>query len=609
MNCKKWLPWVAAAALLTASLCGCANGQKEETPPDTEISAVDGVDADQQFTDRDRDTTSEGAVSVALKDNATAPVNGVKVEGNTVTIQKEGSYRLSGTLTDGRVVVDAPETAKIQLVLDGVSVTCSGFGALYVRQADKVFLTLEQGSENTLVSTAASVDGVEENVDGTLFSKDDLTLNGSGKLTVNSPGHGLVIKASCVITGGTYDVTAQGHAIQAKKDVRISDGAFTLTAVKDGIHVENPDNTEEGYLYVAGGTYTVTADGDGFSAATLVQVSDGTGTLICGGGAANGETHFESFGGGFGGWGDPQQETAEDDVSAKGIKGGSGLLLEGGVWTLDTADDALHSNGDLTVKGGTLTLSTGDDGLHADGQTAVQDGVIAISQSYEGIEGQTIEIAGGTITLTASDDGLNAAGGNDQSGFGGGFGGGRPDQFNESNSSSYIRISGGKLTIDASGDGVDSNGDLFVEGGETIVSGPTNGGNGALDYGGTAKVTGGILCAVGASGMAQGFTEATDQGALMVTLSGMSGGEVKLTDADGKVLFQWTPAKNYGMVALTCPGLKKGETYTLTAAGLTDTVEMTDWVYGGGGGMGGPGGMGEPGGMGGHGGGMRPGRR
>lgn len=609
MSYKKWFSLFAAGVFLLGMLCGCSGEPEKSETPSNPPSLVSGMDTGEQFTDRDMDASYTGGAGVILlADNATAPSSGVNVSGNTVTVQKAGVYRVTGSLSDGRLVVDAPEDAKIQLVLAGASITSSGFGAVYVRQADKVFITLEEHTENALISGGTSTDGVEENVDATLYSKDDVTINGKGALTVTGPGHGLAIKADFVMTGGDLSVTAAGHAIQAKKSARIADGHLQLIADKDGIHVENADNTEEGYLYVAGGNYTVTAGGDGFSAATLLQVTGGAGSLTCGGGSANGETHAGGFGGGFGGWGgwdDPADDAAEDAVSAKGMKSGTGLLLEGGDWTLDTADDGLHSNSDLTVSNGTFTVATGDDGLHADGQTAITGGRITVTESYEGIEGNTIEITGGTMEITASDDGLNAAGGNDESGFGGGFGG-RPDQFVESGSGSYIRLSGGKLTVNASGDGMDSNGDLYVEGGETYVSGPTNSGNGALDYGGSAKVTGGVLCATGASGMAQGFTEASGQGGILVNVNGMSVGEILLTDDAGKELFRWTPAKNYGSLVLTCPGIVKGETYTLTVGDTAQTVEMTDWVYGSSGGFGGPG---DPGGFGGGFGGGRPGRR
>ena len=606
MSCKKWFSLFVAGVFLLSVLCGCksedAQGNKTPSVPS---SSVNGVDVDDQFTDRDKDASyTGGAGEIVLVDNATAAINGVSVSGNTITIQKDGVYRLRGALSDGRVVVDAPEQAKVQLILAGVSVAGSGFGVLYVRQVNKVFITLEEGTENALTSNGSSTDGVEENVDATLYSKKDVTINGKGNLTVTGSGHGLAVKADFVMTEGALNVTASGHAIQAKKSVRIADGNLNLTAEKDGIHVENADNTEEGYLYIAGGNYTVNAGGDGFSAATLVQVSGGNGSLVCGGGATNGKSHsggFGGWGGGWnGGWGENTSD-AEEEVSAKGIKSGSGLLFEGGNWSLDTADDGLHSNGDVTVSGGTLTIATGDDGFHADAQTIITGGTITVSESYEGIEGNSIDIAGGTIALVASDDGLNAAGGNDESGYGG-FGG-RPDQFQESSSGSYIRISGGKMTINASGDGIDSNGNLYVDGGETYVSGPTSSGNGPLDYNGSSKVTGGILCAAGSSGMAQGFGEASGQGGMLVNGSNMTTGEIVLMDASGKELFRWTPDKSYNSVALTCPGIVKGETYTLTMAGATQTIEMTDWTYGSSGGFGGPGGFG-----GGFGGG-RPGKR
>lgn len=606
-NCKRYAALCLSAVLLMGSLCSCGddNGEKEYKEnagqPAEQVTTVEGVDTADQFTDRDRETEADGtAVAVNLRDNGSEAGNGVAVKGNTITVKKAGTYLLSGSLSDGRILVDAGEEDKIHLILRGVSVTCAGQGALYVRQADKVFITLEEGTQSSFVSTADATDGVEDNVDGAIYSKDDLTFNGGGSLTVTGPGHGIVCKAELAVTGGVYGVAARGgHAIQAKKNVRVEDGTFALAAAKDGVHVENPDNADEGYLYVAGGDFTVTADGDGFSAATLVQLSGGSGTLTCGGGFANGRTHSDGFGGGFGGWGGGwySQDTAaeEETASAKGVKGGTAVLLSGGTWTLDTADDGLHSNGDLTVSGGVWTVATGDDGIHADGLTVIRDGTITVTESYEGIEGNAIEILGGRMVITASDDGLNAAGGNDASGFGG-MG---ADSFNDSGSNSYIRIAGGHLTVDADGDGIDANHSLYVEGGETYVSGPTNGGNGPLDYGGQAQVTGGILVAVGARGMAQGFTAAEGQGAALLTTDSTVSGELVIRNSKGEDVLCWTPAKTYSSVAVTCPGLVQGETYAVTMGEEQQSFTLTDWVYGSSGGFGGgPGGMGRPGGEG-----------
>lgn len=614
-NCKRYAALVLSVLLLVGVLCGCGNqgenNQKESIDSPTEQGdIVSPVDAADQFTDRDRQTTVSGnAVAVTLQDNGSVAGDGASVKGNTITVKKPGTYVVSGSLSDGRIVIDAGEQDKIHLILRGVSIICNGQGALYVRQADKVFITLEEGSHNALTSTSDATDGIEKNVDGAIYSKDDLTFNGGGSLTVTGPKHGIVCKADLVVTGGTYAIAAQGgHALQAKKSTRIENGIFALTAVKDGIHVENPDDTAEGYLYVAGGDFTVTADGDGFSAATLVQVSGGSGKLTCGGGADNGETHSDGFGGGFGGWGggwNNDTATDEETVSTKGFKGGTALLCTGGTWTLDTADDSLHSNGDVTVSGGTLTVATGDDGIHADGTTTIKDGSVTITRSYEGIEGNAIEILGGRMKIVASDDGLNAAGGNDESGYGGRY----PDQFNGNNSDRYIRIRGGHLTVDAGGDGIDANGALYVEGGETYVSGPTNSGNGPLDYDGQAQVTGGVFVAVGARGMDQGFTSAENQGAALLNTNASVNGELVLRDSKGKELLRWTPAKTYSSIAITCPGLTKDASYTLTAGDEELSFELTDWIYGSSGGFGGgpgggrpdggwgggPGGMGKPG--------------
>ena len=272
------------------------------------------------------------------------------------------------------------------------------------------------------------------------------------------------------------------------------------------------------------------------------------------------------------------------------------MVINGGSYTIDSSDDSLHSNANLTVTAGTFQISSGDDGLHADNKTTVTGGSITIAKSYEGIEGQSVAISGGVIQLTASDDGLNAAGGNDQSGLGG-----RPGMGNfASGSDCLIQISGGKLMINAGGDGIDSNGKLYVTGGETYVSGPTNSGNGALDYDGEGQITGGIIVAVGAAGMAQNFSSSSTQGAILQNLSGskQAGDMVILKDSSGKSLVSYTPEKEYSSVIVSCPGLETGKTYTLTCGGDHTEIQMTSLIYGSGGmgdGMGG--GMGgKPGG-------------
>lgn len=267
------------------------------------------------------------------------------------------------------------------------------------------------------------------------------------------------------------------------------------------------------------------------------------------------------------------------------------------LYNIDSCDDAIHSNGNVTVSGGTFSIKTGDDGIHADENVSITAGEIVISKSYEGVEGETIDISGGVISIVASDDGMNAAGGNDGSGFLG-----RPDTFGGS-SDCYINISGGMLTINASGDGIDSNGSLAVSGGEVYICGSTSNGDGALDYDGNAIITGGIVVAVGSSGMAQNFGTNSTQGSILLNYQSLSTSEVVLKESSGNVILSFTPEKSYNSVIISCPSLVKGRTYTITACGQTKEVTLTSLVYGSSSGMGGGGNPGGGGGFpGGHGG-------
>lgn len=338
------------------------------------------------------------------------------------------------------------------------------------------------------------------------------------------------------------------------------------------------------------------------SAGSYAQVENGEFSIQAGGGSAAVSTTQSSD------WGDffRQEGAADaseaDTASTKGVKASGDLALNGGNFTIDAADDALHSNANLTISGGSYAIMTGDDGMHADAQLAITDGEINITKSYEGIEGLSIAISGGNIALVASDDGLNAAGGNDQSGFGGP----RQNDGFSSGSDCDISISGGVLQIDASGDGIDSNGSLTVSGGETYVSGPTNGGNGALDYASDAVITGGIFIAAGSSQMAQNFGSASTQGAMMVSVgSQQAGSTVELTDSTGQPLLSWTAEKAFESVVIRCPEIVQGAAYTLTVGGFATQISMDSLIYGtniGMGGMGaadGRGGMGDRGDIGG----------
>ena len=598
---KKLLALFCATALSMTVVAGCAGKNSstdnivstetevnaEETAAQSETGTFSSAD---MFTERDLAGTYEEseAVYVTLSDGGiTGETAGVAINGQTVTITEEGTYVFSGTLSEGQIVVDADD-AKVQIVLDNVDITCATNAAVYVKSADKVFVTLAEGSQNTLRNTDEYVAVDDNNIDAVIFSKSDLTLNGTGSLTiVSAEGHGIVSKDDLKITGGTYDITAAGHALSGKDSVRIADGTFVLTAGKDGIHSENEDNEEKGYIYIADGDFTITSDGDGMDASNIVQIEDGTFDITAGGGAANSlKTHESDMPGGPGG-GMPQngerpdgedmpemgekpdganmpemgekpdgenmpQDTTTDEsgTSTKGIKAGGGMYLNGGTYQIDSADDSIHSNANITIADGTYTLATGDDGVHADDALIVNGGTITVTESYEGLEGLTVTINDGTIDITARDDGINAAG-------------------------EKMELNGGYIHILAGGDGVDSNGDLTINGGEIYIDGPSDNGNSAIDYGdrSSAYVNGGTLVAIGSSGMAEGMSDSSKQKVLMVKLGEqMEAGDVVLTESEGNVIVSYTALKSYDCVIISTAEVESGATYTLTTSGTTTEV-------------------------------------
>ena len=605
-----------AALLLAVSMTACkathrgsadSSGKEGGTVSDGTTAAagtaVPAADIDLEFTARDLDVGYEESTVVKITLNgsgASVTGSGASAADGAVTITAAGTYVVSGALDDGKLVVNAGENDKVQIVLNGASIHCEDYAAIYIRKADKVFLTLAEGTENVLSDGTDYVLSADEesNADGVIFSKADLTINGGGSLTVTaSYKHGIVSKDDLVITGGTITVTANGQGLNGKDCVKIRDGVFTLNTQSDGIQSDNAEDAARGYIYIAGGQFDITAETDGLQAETVLRIDGGAFRLTTGGGSANASTDAGGNGrpswGNWGGFGrqDNSSSAKADTASAKGLKAGSELVINGGTFTVDSSDDSIHCNGDATIAGGVLSLSSGDDGVHADDALLVSGGTIHITKSYEGLEGANIIVSGGEISLVASDDGLNAAGGNDGSSQGG-----RPGQNSFAAGSSYfIKISGGTLRINAGGDGIDSNGTLAVEGGETYVSGPTDSGNGALDYETEATISGGILVAVGSTGMAEGFSSSSTQCSLLYNLSSsvQGGGDVILTDAGGNTLVSFTPEKTYQSVVISAPGMAEGDTVTLKTGTQSNIVTLTSIVTSNGGGMGG-GGMGDP---------------
>jgi len=605
---KRLLLILLVISLVCTSLGGCGKKNEENVLINDDVpSGPVEVDFSQNdadmFTDRDTRTEydEKNCIKIELQGNtAVASSNSVNVSEGKVTITQEATYVISGTLDDGMIIVNAPEDAKLQLVFNGVNITSKTSAPLYIIEADKVFVTLTDGTDNVLSSGGSFVAIDDNNIDAAVFSKQDLTFNGSGSLTVRSPaGHGIVSKDDLVITGGTYNITSASHGLDANDSIRIKDAAITVDAGKDGIHAENTDDTSLGFVYLSSGNIKIEAEGDGISSGSYMQIENGDINVLAGGGSKNGsKDSSDSYGGFMGGRPGgmrPSTSTSasESSTSMKGIKAAGGMLISNGSITVDSADDGVHSDVSIVINGGTFQIATGDDGIHAEQSLNVTSGNIKVNESYEGLEALNIVISGGEISVVASDDGLNAAGGIDGSGMTGGrdgkFGGGM------SSSKGSIVIAGGSVYIKMSGDGIDANGTLSITGGNVVVSGATSGDTAILDFDSVGEISGGTFIGTGALGMPQNFSSSTTQGVMMVPVSGNAGAQIKLSDSNGNVILTHDADRAFSNVIISHSSIKKGETYTLSVGSSSTTVKMTDTVYGAGGGMGG--GMGGPGGM------------
>lgn len=499
------------------------------TEPTVPVDLSFGKTDEQMFTSRDKDHSYDEASAVRIELQGTkiaCSSKSVQINGSSATITSGGTYILSGTLTNGEIIVWAGATDKPHIVLDGVDIT-SPNASILVLGADKTVITLAEGSENVLIHGGAFYPVGDANVDGVIFSTADLTVGGAGSLLVYTGlGHGIVSNDDLVITGGRYDIDVTGHALKGNDSVRVCGAPdFTVKAGKDGLHAENQDDPTRGFVYIADGSYAIEAAGDGISASAHMQIKGGDFHLSTG------------------------VNTKYPTDSKKGLKAEGGMLIEGGSLTIDTEDDALHCGGTLAIKGGALILKTGDDALHADMTLALFGGSVDVENCYKGLKALHVEMLGGRVDLRCTDDGIRAADVMVASDAGGGIEG-------------SVHIGGGVLTIEAAGDGIDTSGSFLMDGGQVTVCCPTEGAVSILDFGGSAEIHNGIFTGFGASMMAQGFSASSTQGVIALSTGApVAGTTVSLSG--GRASLTCKSEFPFAMLILSAPGMVKGESYTV----------------------------------------------
>ena len=377
---KKSVLALALALMLTLSLSSCGSAAaSSDLGSSVNAASTETVDnavsKSEMFTERDLsgdyDESEAETITLSGSSAKTSAASGVSIDGSVITISAEGVYIVSGTLTEGQIIVDADDAAKVQIVLKDASITSSDSAAIYVKSADKVFVTLAEGTENSLANGGSFTADGDTNIDGAVFAKDDITFNGSGSLTIESPAsHGVVGKDDVKFAGGTYTITAAKHGVQANDSVRMAESDVTVTSgsEKDGIHVSDDADEEEGtvsdsFFYMADGSLTITSGDDGIHADAAVNIEGGTIVV---------------------------------NESYEGIEGLS-ISISGGSTTVTASDDGLNAAGGNS-SAGSQTFGSDDWGGGAPG--GMNDG---------GTDG-SIVISGGANHITAGGDGIDSNG-------------------------------------------------------------------------------------------------------------------------------------------------------------------------------------------------------
>lgn len=542
---------IAAASSAALLLFGCAAGAptSADSSPTAyaSISAAEALAGNIADHDDGNQLSWDTGTQIPIALDQPDEIAGIKVADGLITFTASGSYRVTGTLADGGLVVDTDDDEPVYLVMDGVDISNSNGAAISVDNAGLVVLVLSDGSENTIVDGTDYADESDGAADSTLDSTADLTIAGRGSLTVTGRhSDAISVSAGLVIRDATVNVTAAADGIRGSDYLVIDSGVVNVTAGGDGLKSDNSTDAKLGYISLGEPTVKVTAAGKGLDAATDVIVAAASVSVSAGGGSI---------------------ATTATDAAA--ISGHALVVADDGTFALDAATDGVSSNGTVAINGGEWAIAAGNDGVHGDLALLITGGTLAVSRSTDGLEAEALTITGGKVSVVATDDGLNASA-SEATTAGSGAG---------ANGMAAVILTGGKVTVDAMGDGIDANGSLSISGGEVLVHGPTSDANGSIDYDSTFEITGGTLIAGGSAAMARAPSADSPQESLMASVTGRAASSVEFKDGSGRVLAAFVGGREFGNVLVSTPDVDADATYTIYVDGkLVGTTTSAEAV-------------------------------
>ena len=543
--------------LLSLSLFSCerdTDSEEYEEESETISEETDNVESHESTEDYSWDSTTE--ISVVLNDNSiVSNADGISTNGSTLTIKTAGNYNISGSLSDGQIIVDTEDEDIVRLILNGVDIKCTYNSPIFIRSAEKTMIVLEKGMQNYLSDgNVYTYDEEDDDSNACIYSKDDMTIYGEGSLLVKGNfNDGITSKDGLIIDSELITINAMDDGIRGKDYLIIKNGDFLISCGGDGLKSDEEEDDAKGYISITNGNFEITSDGDAITAETDVLISYAEMNLIAGGGSAS---------------------NTYSSTSTKGIKAGSQIIIESGVFSISSADDAIHSNGIITLNDGVFEIASGDDGIHADADLDIIDSYINISESYEGLESAegNINIYDGDIFTISSDDGINISAGGGSSGPG-----------TKSTGTYALNIYGGYIVVNSNGDGLDSNDAIVMSGGIVIVSSSATNENSALDYDGSCIISGGLLVGSGTSRMDEAPSTASTQYAAKITFNSTqpAGQMVHIESADGDQILTIEPKKAFQSFVVSSPDLKNGVSYNIYLGGNSNGSK-TNGLYTGG---------------------------
>lgn len=513
---------------------GVSDENDEESDSETNITSenatVVSMDVSDMFSDRDMENEyEESECTIINLEKESIEGSGAEVTSEGITITEEGEYILTGTYKNKQITVEVADDAKVRLILKDADIENEKGAAIYVKSADKVFITLAEGTVNTVSGVTQTI-SVDEETDAAIYSKSDLTVNGAGSLSIKcSDGKGIVSKDDLKIISGNINIEASDHALSGKDSVRIAGGTFKLKTGEDGIHSGNDEDPEKGYVYIADGNIEIDASDDGIHGETKTVIAGGIINII---------------------------------NSEEGIEGAV-VEIAGGEINVNSNDDGINaSDGSGSSEFGGFKQGDFDPSQFNNFNETMDKPFQFNEMPPEGFK----ENSGGNHKKQGFENGITGIGTEN-------------DMSIDLTQSVYVLISGGEINVNAQGDGIDSNGSFYVTGGNVYVSGPENAGNGAIDYNSKAVITGGSFIAVGSDGMAMNFTGST-QGSVLISLSEnhSQGEEIIVKDEDSNVILRYTPQSKYKSILLSSEDLKEGSTYTITVGDEIKTVTLDSLI-------------------------------